>query len=183
MFEDGIPDTVARGQFQRVLEALLECGYLPRLDLPFDAAFYAARAGEWNTRFRDWVRDPVRQETYRARSLFDLRAVFGRHSLWHDVNTAITEAVGPKFVHVLANDCLATLPPLTFFENAVVDNFGEQEPTFHLEDSALRPLVDVGRVFALAARDAGGPISIFSSASGLRVRCCPSGRQSFVKAA
>ena len=151
-----MPDAVAQGQLQQVLDALLECGYLPRLELPFDAAFYAASAGEWNTRYRDWVRDPVRQETYRARSLFDLRAVYGRQSLWHDVNAAITEAVGPKFVHVLANDCLAMLPPLTFFENAVVDSFGEQETTFRLEDSALRPLVDVGRVFALAARDAVG---------------------------
>ena len=94
------------------------------------------------------------------RSLFDLRAVYGRQSLWQDLKVAITEAVGPKFVHVLANDCLAILPPLTFFENAVVDSFGEQETTFRLEESALRPLVDVGRVFGLAARDAVGRSTI-----------------------
>ena len=34
--------------------------------------------------------------------------------------------------------------------------FGEQTTTFRLEHSALRPLVDVGRVFALAARDVFG---------------------------
>ena len=160
VFEDGIPDAVAQEQHQRVLAALTDCGYLPRLDLPFDASFYAASAREWHTRFRDWIRDPVRQETYRARSLFDLRAVYGRQSLWQDLKVAITEAVGPKFVHVLANDCLAILPPLTFFENAVVDSFGEQETTFRLEESALRPLVDVGRVFGLAARDAVGRSTI-----------------------
>jgi len=102
----------------------------------------------------------VRQETHRVRSLFDLRAVYGHQALWHDVTTAIGEGVDRDFVHVLANDCLASLPPLTFFQNAVVDSFGEHALTFRLEHSALRPLVDVGRVFALAARDAFGRSTI-----------------------
>ena len=42
----------------------------------------------------------------------------------------------------------------------MVDSFGEQETTFRLEESALRPLVDVGRVFGLAARDAVGRSTI-----------------------
>jgi signal-transduction protein with cAMP-binding, CBS, and nucleotidyltransferase domain len=51
----------------------------------------------------------------------------------------------------------------------VIDNFGEQTAVFHLEDSALRPLVDVGRVFALAARTAVGRSTLerFSTARAL----------------
>ena len=156
IFEDGVPDGEARSQYRRVLDTLLECGYLPRRDLPFDLDFCAARAGEWKTRFRDWIGDPVRQQTYRVRSLFDLRAIYGSDTRWHEVKAVIAESVDREFVHVLANDCLASLPPLTFFQNAVVDALGEQTSTFRLEHSALRPLVDVGRVFALAARDAPG---------------------------
>ena len=156
VFEDGVPDSEARSQYRRVLEALLECGYLPRRDLPFDLDFCAAGAGEWKTRFRDWVGDPVRQRTYRVRSLFDVRAVYGASPLWHEVKAVIAESVDREFLHVLATDCLASLPPLTFFQDAVVDALGEQTSTFRLEHSALRPLVDVGRVFALAARDAPG---------------------------
>ena len=52
----------------------------------------------------------------------------------------------------MANDCLASLPPLTFFQDAVVDESGEESPVFRLERSALRPLVDVGRVFGFAGR-------------------------------
>ena len=59
-------------------------------------------------------------------------------------------------MQVLANDCMANLPPLTFFEDAVVDSVGEQQATFRLEQNALRPLVDVGRVFGLAAKTAMG---------------------------
>jgi CBS domain-containing protein len=159
-FDDDIPERLVRQQYQQVAEALLACGYLPRVDLPFEPDFYAATAREWKARFRDWVRDPVRQETHRVRSLFDLRAVYGRQALWYDVTTAIGTEVDRDFVHMLANDCLASLPPLTFFQNAVVDSLGEQTLTFRLEHSALRPLVDVGRVFALAARDAFGRSTI-----------------------
>ena len=169
VFEDDVPDADVRSQYRRVLEALLECGYLPRLDLPFDEDFCGASAREWKTRFRDWVDDPVRQQTYRVRSLFDVRAVYGREALWHEVRAVIAETVDREFVHVLANDCLGSLPPLTFFQNAVVDDVGEHDLTFRLEHSALRPLVDVGRVFALAARDAPGRSTIerFAIARGM----------------
>ena len=72
----------------------------------------------------------------------------------------IAGTVDREFVHVLATDCLGSLPPLTFFQTAVGDGVGEHDLTFRLEHSALRPLVDVGRVFALAARDALGHSTI-----------------------
>ena len=52
---------------------------------------------------------------------------------------------------MLANDCLASLPPLTFFQDGVVDTAGEQSAVFRLEHSAVRPLVDAARVFGMAA--------------------------------
>ena len=150
---EDVPQADAQAAYRRVLDALLECGYLPRRDQPFEASFYTASAAEWTTRYRDWIADPVRQKAYLVRTLFDVRAVCGQHALWHAVRASVTEAVDRDFVHVLGNDCLASLPPLTFFQDAVIDSFGEHTTTFRLEYSAVRPLVDVGRVFALAARD------------------------------
>jgi CBS domain-containing protein len=63
---------------------------------------------------------------------------------------------GRDFVRILANDCLASSPPLTFFRDVIVDEAGEESPVFRLEHSALLPLVDVGRVFGLAAKRALG---------------------------
>lgn len=142
--------------YQRLLDTLAECDYLPRMELPFEPAFHVASAGEWNSRFGAWVRDPVLQQTYRARSLFDLRAVHGERSLWEHVAVSVMDAITRDFVQVLANDCLASLPPLTFFEDRVLDSEGEHSAVFKLEHSALRPLVDVGRVFGLAAGQAMG---------------------------
>jgi CBS domain-containing protein len=138
--------------YERVTDALARCGYMDRSDLAFDHAFLVASTAEWQARYEGWLQDPVRTQMYLARPLFDLRPFHGRESLWHDAVRALEGAVQPDFIHVLANDCLASLPPLTFFQDAVVDESGSQTGVFRLEHSALRPLVDVGRVFGLAAR-------------------------------
>ncbi|MEQ1574460.1 MAG: putative nucleotidyltransferase substrate binding domain-containing protein [Vicinamibacterales bacterium] len=137
--------------YNRVIASLPECDYIPRLNLPFTSSFYVATLDEWKDRYRRWVSEPVREEMYRSRTLFDLRPIHGRSSLWEEIGTTVTERVDTDFLHVIANDCLASLPPLTFFQDAVVDKSGEQTAIFHLEESALRPLVDVGRVFGMAA--------------------------------
>ena len=153
IFDDEVAPAVVRAQWRTVLDAVLECGYLPRQGLPFETDFYGAPAREWRSRYVHWIKDPVRQQTYRARTLFDVRAIGGQRARWDSIAETIAAGVDRDFVHVLANDCLATLPPLTFFQDAVVDSFGEHTTTFRLEHSAMRPLVDVGRVFAFAAGD------------------------------
>ena len=81
----------------------------------FESSFYAANVSEWRTRYSDWVSDPILKEIYRARPMFDLRPILGATSLWQELEGAVTRGVNREFLHVLANDCLATLPPLTFF--------------------------------------------------------------------
>ena len=148
--ESGRPEL--QQTYDRVTEALVECGYRARADTPFDRSFHVATSAEWKTRYRNWLQDPVRTEMYLARPLFDLRPIHGRESLWRDIEATVAEAADRDFLHVLSNDCLANLPPLTFFQDAVVDKFGEQTTVFLLEESALRPVVDVGRVFGMAAK-------------------------------
>jgi CBS domain-containing protein len=152
---------IARGRWQerpaleaheRLLAALFECDYLPRATLPFEPPFYVATDNTWAGRFLGWLTDPIRTEMYRSRTLFDLRPVRGDVSLWESLDGVVRGAIDTDFLEIIANDCLATLPPLTFFHDAVVDKSGEQTDVFHLEESALRPLVDVGRVFGMAAR-------------------------------
>ena len=147
-------------QYERVRHALGDCGYAPRNETPFEPLFHVATLADWQARYGEWLRDPVRTEMYRARPLFDLRAVHGHFPLWSAVDTCVADAVDPTFLLVLANDCLASLPPLTFFQDAVLEKSGEQATIFRLEESALRPLVDVGRVFGLAAQRVVGTSSV-----------------------
>jgi CBS domain-containing protein len=68
----------------------------------------------------------------------------------------VAGAVDREFLHVVSNDCLTNLPPMTFFQNMVLDEAGEETSVFRLEETALRPLVHVGRVFGLATRKTFG---------------------------
>jgi CBS domain-containing protein len=141
---------------ERVRDYVFECGYLPETDAAFDPAFHVAGVDEWKSRYSGWIQDPVRKQMYLARTLFDLRAIHGDPSLWTTLQATVSAAVDRDFVHVLANDCLASLPPLTFYQDAVIDSGGERHATFQLAHSALQPLVDVGRVFGVAAGEVLG---------------------------
>lgn len=142
--------------YQRCVEVLDGCGYMAGDGPQLDAAFSVADLAEWSHRFSEWLRDPVRTQMYQARPLFDLRPVYGPVEPYHDIDATIMATVDKDLLRVLANDCLASLPPLTFFQDAVVQESGEQTAVFRLEHSALQPLVDVGRVFGLAARGSLG---------------------------
>jgi len=163
--------------YQRVLDLLADCDYLPgptsakatvgRPDQPFEPAFYAATIDEWKARYEAWVRNPILEQMYLARALFDLRPVsdVGRvppspeglrggpaeHLFIRDIESTIAGAVDRDFIRIIANDCVARLPPLTIFQDAVVDDMGERSSVFQLERNALTPLVDVARVYGIAA--------------------------------
>jgi CBS domain-containing protein len=149
--------------------ALAECDFLPAPKAPLETAFHVATVEEWQQRFTAWIRDPIIQQIHRARPLFDLRPIHGSQQRWRSLRNAVDATVDRTFLRVLANDCLASLPPLTFFQDAVVDETGEESPVFRLEQSALRPLVDVGRVFGFAAKRVFGCSTLdrFESARSL----------------
>jgi CBS domain-containing protein len=141
----------ASAAYQRVMALLAECDYLPRPEQPFDVPFYAASAAEWKERFVGWIRNPILEQMYLARGLFDLRPMQDGHPLHREIEAAMADAIDRDFLRIIANDCVARLPPLTFFQDAVVDEMGERSATFQLDRHALTPLVDVARVYGIAA--------------------------------
>ena len=145
-----------RDHYGRVIDGLAACDYLRGFETPFEPSFYVAGATEWIRRFDAWMRNPVLEQMARSRPLFDLRPFHGPRVLWDQVRERVAQGVDRDILQVLAHDCLASLPPLTFFQDAVVDDSGERTTVFRLEHSALRPLVDVGRVFGMAARQVMG---------------------------
>ena len=145
------PRTDSTTVYQRVVELLGECDYLPLAAGRFDASFPTASIDEWKERYLGWVGNPILNQMHEARAFFDVRPVHGLHSLWHEIETDIAGAVDRDFLQIIANDCVARLPPLTFFQDAVVDDMGERSDKFQLDRNALTPLVDVARVYGIAA--------------------------------
>ena len=145
-----------RDGYARVIDALTACDYLPGFETPFEPSFYVASSAEWTLRYNGWMRNPVLEQMARSRPLFDLRQIYGPRTLWEQVCAGVAQSVDRDMLWILAHDCLASLPPLTFYQGAVVEQSGEHTTVFRLEHSALRTLVYVGRVFGMAARQVLG---------------------------
>ena len=122
---------------------------------PVDPLSWCQPRSVWTERFSGWIHDPVRQQIYLARALFDLRGLAGPSPLVRSLHRHLVVELDrtDAFIPVLANDTLSNQPPLTFFEGLVVDD--EERTTSHLDivRSALGPLTDIARVFALDAAD------------------------------
>lgn len=145
------------GWYRVIQQALRDCDYIAR-PAHFDDIFSVAGLEEWKRRFHGWINDPVANPVHHALPLFDMRPVMGDHTLYQELESSVNGAIQHEhsFVRLLAHDCLSSLPPLTFYRDAVVEESGEQSNVFDLKRRALRPLVDVGRVFATAAGHALG---------------------------
>ena len=152
---------------RRVQNRLEGCGFFS--DKAFDVSFNVAHISVWRQRFLDWIRDPIFKEIYLGRPFFDLRPVIGDDRLWRELEVQVMSAVDRDFLHIAANDCLGKLPPLTFFQNAVVDESGEETSLFRLDETALQPLVDVARVFAFAAKKVFGSSTLERFAMAARL--------------
>ena len=138
--------------FAQINDEMVDAGYFHR-GLHFVSDYSAATVGQWTERFTGWIQDPIKNHIQSARHMFDLRGVHGNTQLWEDLRTQVRAVMGRSetFLRVMAHDCLANLPPLTFFRDAVVDESGVRSKVFDLQGSALRPLVDVGRVYGIAS--------------------------------
>jgi signal-transduction protein with cAMP-binding, CBS, and nucleotidyltransferase domain len=166
--QEGTAAADPAGVYARLTAALEECGYLPAPEVVNDPSFYVASTDEWVHRFTNWVKNPVLEGMQRNRALFDLRQL-GHGDGWGAIVKAVQQAVDRDFLQILAHDCLADLPPLSFYEGAVVEHSGEYTDVFRLQRNVLQPLVDLGRVFGMAARDVMGTSTLerFSRARSL----------------
>ncbi|MBX3277664.1 MAG: cyclic nucleotide-binding domain-containing protein [Acidobacteria bacterium] len=111
---------------------------------------------EWREYYSGLISDPIGGAIYSARELFDSRPVAGNPSLHAELKDHILGKLAHDdvFVPVLANDTLANLPPLTFFQGLVIDTDGASKQALDVERAALGPIVDAARVLALAQRNA-----------------------------
>ena len=172
VYEDGDGE-VARRLGEQVSGALRQCGYHSPDDAITPSNERVCRSlAEWKDSYSRWISDPVLSGIYAALLFFELTPVRGDAALATALQLHIREEVkkDESFVPILANDSMANLPPLTFFQGLVVEDDGERTSRFDLRRSTLRPLADVGRVFALErAETSQTPTVVRLEAAGAEV--------------
>lgn len=108
---------------------------------------------EWQHFFGSTIRNPIGHDLFARREFFDLRPVSGDPALIDKLLSWLAQQLrmSDLLVPLLANDTLGNLPPLTFFSGLVVALDGSEQNDLDLSQTALLPIGDAARVFALAA--------------------------------
>jgi CBS domain-containing protein len=155
VYDDSSENAEAQSYFSAVRAKaaayLAQCGLrVPESDTPLCQSL-----GEWKQFFESCVADPIGNAVHRNRALFDFHSIYGDLRLAQELHQAIVvelEKPGP-FIPIMANDTLSNLPPLTFFHGLVVELDGAQRETLDIKSTALDPITDAARVFALSGGD------------------------------
>ncbi|MBB4266221.1 putative nucleotidyltransferase substrate binding domain-containing protein [Roseospira visakhapatnamensis] len=111
----------------------------------------------WKQYFNKWIDQPDPKALMHASVFFDMRPVFGNHSLFHDLRASVLKKTkGSRiFLAYMASNALSRQPPLGFFRNLVLVRGGEHNQTLDLKHRGIVPIVDLARVYAL---DAGAEV-------------------------
>jgi len=107
----------------------------------------------WKQYFQKWIDQPDPKALMHASVFFDMRPVFGNHTLFHDLRAfVLTKTKGSRiFLAYMAANALSRQPPMGFFRNLVLVRGGEHNQTLDLKHRGIVPIVDLARVYALDA--------------------------------
>ena len=102
--------------------------------------------------YGETIRNPLDHDLYASREFFDVWALCGEVSILRTLQQHIAaELCGNQVaIPLMANDTLAHLPPLTFFDGLVLHLDGTQQDSFDIGEVAIAPIAGAARVFAIA---------------------------------
>ncbi len=146
-------DTYFKSLARFVNDGLNACGfvYCPGDVMASNAQWRQPRA-TWRRYFDDWIDEPEPMALMLSSVFFDLRLVHGDATLLESLqeeNLQKSRANGIFLAHMVGN-ALKHRPPLGFFRNIVLIRGGDHDKTFDIKHRGIVPVVDLGRVYALA---------------------------------
>ncbi|OQX31704.1 MAG: signal transduction protein [Candidatus Sedimenticola endophacoides] len=107
----------------------------------------------WKNYFSKWIDQPEPKALMLTCVFFDLRCIYGDQQLFRQLREhMLNKTRGNRiFLALMAGNALSHQPPLGFFRNFVLIKGGEHDHTFDLKHNGIVPIVDLARVYTLAA--------------------------------
>lgn len=105
---------------------------------------------EWNRQFQDWIYQPDPVALLKSTIFFDMRTVYGNREWVSRIKENILNHVRKQssFLNYLAKNAIQNPPPLSFFNQFIVESSGEHKNEFDIKKRAIMPMVDAARLFA-----------------------------------
>lgn len=152
------PDTQETEYFRRLSEfvcyGLAECGYMlcPGHMMATNPKWCVALE-QWLAYYRDWIIHPKPQGLLNMSVFLDIRFLYGQSELVTALkHKLITYTRGnQRLLAMLVANSLRVHPPLGMFRQFVLAKDGENRSVLNIKKQAVNLLVELARVYALAA--------------------------------
>lgn len=137
---------------RKAIDHLVKCGYpLCPGEIMAVNPKWCQPYSVWQNYFHKWMSSPQPQEILNSTIFFDFRSGFGNHSLANKLRTYLQQHSRSQsiFLFHLAQECLASRAPLSFFRNFIVNSDGEHKDMLDIKKQGLVHFVNFGRLMAL----------------------------------
>jgi CBS domain-containing protein len=158
ILDDAFDEAAHGAYFKRfskfVCDGLAECGYIhcPGDMMAMTDTWRQPRR-VWAEYFRKWVESPKPKSLMLTCVFFDLRAIHGRAELLEGLRQQVVQHTkgNSLFLAHMVSNALKHRPPLGMFGQITLARGGEHPHTIDLKHTGIVPIVDLARVYALAA--------------------------------
>ena len=137
-----------------VSDGLNECGYVycPG-DVMATNSEWRQPLTQWKRYFDRWIEQPEPKALMLSSVFFDLRLMHGEQSLLDELQGHILSKSKTNriFLAYMTGNALSHQPPLGLFRNFVLVKGGENDHTLDLKHSGVVPIIDLARIYCLAA--------------------------------
>ncbi|WP_432454651.1 MULTISPECIES: DUF294 nucleotidyltransferase-like domain-containing protein [unclassified Agarivorans] len=138
----------------KVCNGLAACGY-PLCDGKYMAATaqWCQPLSRWKAYYQKWVASPEYNKLLSISVFLEVRAIYGEHELVDKMQQYLHQCIqqSRNFIPALVKDAVDTQPPLGIFNNLVLEKGGEHSNTLNIKKFALNLIIDLARIFSLAA--------------------------------
>lgn len=152
-YDEAIHGDYFRAFSRFVCDGLAACGYI---HCPGDMMAMTDKWRQprqrWVHYFHQWVNQPEPMALMLTCVFFDLRAIHGRAELLDTLRHEVLRHSrgNTLFLAYMVSNALKHRPPLGLFGNITLIRGGDNARTIDLKHSAIVPIVDLARVYALA---------------------------------
>ncbi|NQZ75990.1 MAG: CBS domain-containing protein [Ekhidna sp.] len=136
----------------RVNEMLTQCGFEEcPANIMARNPMYCQPLSAWKKYFYDWIATPEPKSVMKATIFFDFRVGYGNEELAEELASYLVAQIQEHemFLKFLAQNALQNPPPLSFFNNFLVERSGEHRNEFDIKKRGMMPLADAARLLSL----------------------------------
>ncbi len=138
----------------QVCNGLAACGY-PLCDGKYMAATpkWCQPISVWKDYYSKWVSSPEYNKLLSISVFLEVRSIYGNRDYAEQIQQHLHDCIqkSTKFIPALVRDAIDTQPPLSIFNNLVLEKGGENSNTLNIKKYALNLIIDLARIFSLSA--------------------------------